>query len=65
MALFFIQNINPILSQQFFGLYTVIKTETETLLQRAKYLDLEPKLKGGGVRITKNPVLTILKPLDH
>ena len=45
MALFFIQNINTILNQQCF--YTVIRTEA--LLQRAKALDLKPKLKGEGV----------------
>ena len=50
MPLFLIQIINTILSQQCFGLYTVIRTETETLLQRAKALDLKPKMKGEEVR---------------
>ena len=40
MSLFLIQNINTILSQQSFGFYTVIRTETETLFQIAK--DLKP-----------------------
>ena len=39
-ALFLIQNINTILSRKSFGLYTVIRTETETLLQKSKALDL-------------------------
>ena len=57
MPLFLIQNIITILSQQCFGLNTVIRTET--LLQRAKALDdryrlltpfkqLYDILKGGG-----------------
>ena len=36
MPLFLIQIINTVLSQQRFGLYTIIRTETETFLQRAK-----------------------------
>ena len=60
MPLFLIQIINTILSQLCFGLYTVIRTETETLLQRAKALDLKPKIKGEGVRKTKSPILTSL-----
>ena len=44
MPLFLIQNINTIVSQQCFGIYTVIMTETETLLQRAKALDLKPQI---------------------
>ena len=45
MSLFLIQNINTILSQQCFGLYTVIRTETETSLRKAKALDLKPKIR--------------------
>ena len=64
MSLFLIQNISTILSQQCFGLYTVIRTETENLFQA---LDLKPKIKGEGVRKTKSPILTSLikNPLDH
>ena len=53
-----IQNINIILSQQCFGPYTM-RTETETLLQRALALGMKRKLKGGTVKKTKNPILTI------
>ena len=60
MPLFLTQNIDIILSQQCFGLYTVIRTETKTLLQREKALVMKPKLKGKRVRKTKNPILTFL-----
>ena len=60
MPLFLIQIINTILCQQCFGLYNVIRTETETLLQRAKAIDLKPKIKGEGVIKTKSPILTSL-----
>ena len=62
MPLFLIQNINTILSQQCFGLYTVIRTEIETLLQKAKALDMTPKLKDERLRKTKNTILTFSNP---
>ena len=62
MPLFLIQNINTILSQQCFGLYTVIRTEIETLLQKAKALDMTPKLKDERLKKTKNTILTFSNP---
>ena len=45
MPLFLIQNFSTILSKQYIGLYTVIRTETETSLRKAKALDLKPKIR--------------------
>ena len=66
MHLFLIHNISTVLSEQCFGLYTVIMTETETLFQKAKALDLKPKLKCEKVRKTKIQYIKFLrKTLNH
>ena len=53
---FLIQNINSIFVNNV-SVFTPSSgfrsTEMKTLLQRAKVLDLKPKLEGGGIRKTK------------